>query len=54
MSRTKKGNKGPGYEYWGKRSWGKGKWLADPGRFTKKQTARKERRQGKRITEQSS
>ncbi len=48
MSKTKSGQKGPGYEYWGKRSWGKGKNLAQPGRYTKTVTHRKERREGKK------
>ncbi len=46
MSRTKKGKKGPGYEYWGKRpiSASHG---AVPGRFTKTRTHKIERKQGK-------
>ena len=47
MSRSKKGSKGPGYEYWGRRT-GKGKGGRDPGPFTKRQTHRKERRDGKK------
>jgi len=54
MSKTIKGSKGPGYEYWGRRSWGGGKYLADPGRYTKKQTARKERRQSKESVKKGS
>lgn len=54
MSKTKKGSKGPGYEYWGRRTWGKGKWLSDPGRYAKVQTARKERRISKQIVKESS
>lgn len=38
--------KGPGYEYWGKRSAAWGKELRNPGRYTKDQTHRAERRQG--------
>lgn len=43
MSRTKKGAKGPGYEYWSKRP------MAghSPGKKTKKLTHRKERAQAK-------
>ena len=43
MSRTVRGNKHPGYEYWGKRPM-KG---APPGRFAKTQTHRIERRKNK-------
>lgn len=46
MSRTNHKSKGPGYEYWGRRSVG-GKELRNPNGFTKKHTHRKERRQGK-------
>jgi hypothetical protein len=46
MSRTKKGAKGPGYEYWGKRPGPR-----DPGRYSKTQTHRAERRAAKRIKE---
>lgn len=50
MGKTFKGGKGPGYEYWGKRSnAGDGKHLNEPGEYTKKVTHRKERRQGKNI-----
>lgn len=45
MSRTRKGNKGPGFEYWtarpGNRHGG------TPGRITKTSTHRTERQQGK-------
>jgi len=45
MSRTRKGGKGPGFEYWtarpGNRAGG------TPGRTTKTQTHRTERQQGK-------
>jgi hypothetical protein len=54
MSNTKRGSKGPGHEYWGRRTWGKGKWLSDPGRFSKKQTAKKERRENKKISKDES
>jgi hypothetical protein len=49
MSRSRKGQKGPGYEYWGRRANGEGKWLRDPGRATKTQTHRRERRAGKVV-----
>jgi hypothetical protein len=44
MSRSVKGAKGPGYEYWGSRLPKHG---MCPGRYTKKRTHRHERRQGK-------
>ncbi len=47
MARTKKGSKGPTYEYWGKRSALSG--LRDPGRFTKVQTHRAERRRDRKL-----
>ncbi len=49
MSRTRKGAKGPGYEHWTRRAWvhALGKWLAEPGRWTKTKTHRRERRLGK-------
>jgi len=43
MSRTKKGSKGPGHEYWGRRSE-----YRVPGKLSKKLTHRKERKQGKK------
>jgi hypothetical protein len=43
MSRSIKGSKGPGYEYWGRRCE-----LREPGRFTKTYTHGLERRQGKK------
>jgi len=43
MSRTKKGSKGPGYEFWSRRP-NKGR---DPGKDTKKNTHRLERKAGK-------
>lgn len=45
MSRTKKGKKGPGYEYWSKRP------LTGfpPGRTTKKLTSGKERAAARKI-----
>lgn len=43
MSRTKKGGKGPGYEYWKSRLHPQGE---TPGRLTKRLTHRKERRDG--------
>lgn len=46
MSKTKKGSKGPGYEYWSKRP------LAGspPGKDTKKKTHRIERAANKALT----
>jgi hypothetical protein len=46
MSRTKKTSKSPGTEYWKSRLKRQGE---VPGRFTKQQTARKERRQDKKV-----
>lgn len=43
MSRTKKGSKGPGYEYWKSRMGG----IEDPGAETKKFTHKKERSRAK-------
>lgn len=43
MSKTIRGGKGPGYEYWGSRHPA----LTEPGKFTKQQTARYERREAK-------
>jgi hypothetical protein len=45
MSRTKKGSKGPGYEYWTARPGNKQG--GRPCKFTKKQTHKAERRLGK-------
>lgn len=42
MSRTVKGSKSPGYEFWSKRP---GKWHGGKGRFAKKITHKAERRQ---------
>lgn len=46
MGKTKKGAKGPGFEYWGKRP------LSghSPGKDTKKKTHRIERARAKRLT----
>lgn len=43
MSRSVKGAKGPGYEYWGRRSE-----YRQPGRWSKIMTHRKERRDAKK------
>lgn len=43
MSRTIKGSKGPGYDYWSRRA-NSGKWLTIPGEYTKRITNRRERR----------
>lgn len=45
MSRTVRGAKGPGYEYWSARPGNKGG-AGRPGKSTKVQTHRVERRQG--------
>jgi hypothetical protein len=46
VSRTKKGNKGAGFEYWGRRPT---KYpFADPGKAVKKNTHKLERKEGKR------
>lgn len=47
MSRTQKGQKGPGYEYWTARPGNRNG--QTPGRFSKQQTHRAERRQGKVV-----
>lgn len=49
MSRTKKGSKGPGYEYWSARPFNKGGGLLSPkgGKHTKKRTHKAERQIGK-------
>ena len=44
MSRTNKGDKGSGYEYWSRRNY---KWCTDPGRSNKKITNRVERRKSR-------
>ncbi len=51
MARTNStGGKGGGYEHWGRRSNGTGKWHNQPGREDKVMTHRKERRAGKKET----
>lgn len=47
MSRTKKKQKPPGYEFWSKRPMSN-KHGADPGKITKKRTHRLERIEGKK------
>lgn len=49
MSRTKKGSKAPGQEYWTPRPGNK--YGAHPGKFTKRKTHKAERQQGKRSAE---
>lgn len=50
MSRTKKGGKGPGYEFWSKRP-GKGEYGGTDGsKYGKKLTHKAERREGKDVT----
>ncbi len=51
MSKTKKGAKGPGFEYWGKRG-GKRHGM-EPGPYSKDQTHRAERRDGKSIVDEA-
>lgn len=48
MSRTNKGGKGPGYEYWTARPGNKNG--GSPGRATKKATHKTERQQGNKDT----
>lgn len=47
MSRTRKGKKAPGYEYWSKRP-GSNKSGSGPGRIAKTRTHRLERLEGKK------
>lgn len=47
MSRTNKGSKGPGFDYWKSRLRKYG-WWEKPGPLTKLLTHRKERREGKK------
>lgn len=49
MSRTNRGEKGPGHEYWSRRS---DEYFMDPGKDAKKRTHRGERRQAKEDIEQ--
>ncbi len=46
MSRTVKGGKGCGYEYWSSRPYNKSG--SQPGKYTKKRTHKAERQEGKR------
>ena len=46
MSRSKRGEKGPGYDYWGKRPGNKGG--QSPGADVKKRTHKTERRRAKK------
>jgi len=46
MSRSKKGDKGPGHEYWSKRPGTKK--AQDPGKYAKKVNSRLERIEGKK------
>jgi hypothetical protein len=51
MSRTKKkGKKGAGFEYWGKRAGTLKSWTFGAGKKAKKVTHRAERNESKRIT----
>ena len=51
MSRTRKGNKGPGYDYWSRRM-GNGSMCNAPGPVTKLDTHRKERQRDQRVARQ--
>lgn len=46
MSRTKRGGKAPGHEYWSNRPGNKGGGL--PGKITKRRTSKAERRKAKK------
>ena len=50
MSRTKKGKKGPGYDYWSRRPTP----ITSPGRASKKLTHRLERIEGKKKIKKES
>jgi hypothetical protein len=50
MSRTSKGGKGGGYEYWTARPFNRGG--SRPGAYSKRRTHRAERQQGKQEAEQ--
>jgi len=48
MSKTIKGSKGPGFDYWDRIA-NSGKWAKTPGKFAKKCNKRKLRRSGKKL-----
>lgn len=50
MSKTKKGSKGPGFDYWDRVA-STGKWGMVPGKVSKKTNKRKVRRAGKKVRE---
>lgn len=50
MSRTKRGSKAPGYEFWSRRPANQGA----TGRYAKQRTHRAERAQGKRQAQENS
>ena len=50
LSRTKKGQKGPGHEYWSRRPGNKAG--GAPGKFTKKRTAKAERKIDKKLEQE--
>lgn len=52
MSRSRKGDKGCGFEYWSKRP-GTKKTGGSPGKFSKKYTHRLERIEGKKESEEN-
>lgn len=54
MSRTNKGSKGPGYEYWGRRYSKHEAWGRSPGEYAKKLTHKYERCEAKASTREMS
>jgi len=48
VSRTRKGTKGPGYEYWGRQG---PRTILDPGRYSKRRTHKYERRKSAKELE---
>lgn len=48
MSKTVKGSKGPGFDYWDRIA-NNGKWAIIPCKFSKKMNKRKLRRLGKKL-----
>ena len=53
MSDTRRGSKGPGYDYWSRRANGEGKHLQSPGRFSKKKMNRAARHRNKQNLRKS-
>ena len=52
MSKTKKGSKGIGYEYWGKRAGTAKAGMYKPGKKAKKLTHKMERKEAKKLTKE--